>query len=99
MSSVLGAIRARVRVREPRHLPVFVPCFAGPRYDFELEGAPMTATQLADLVEKQIGLWRRNLSQQAARPVTANDLISIISLLSNICDAVKALDTGKAQHG
>jgi hypothetical protein len=53
----------------------------------------MTATQLADLVEKQIGLWRRNLTQQPSRSATANDLVSFLGLLSSLCDAVKALDT------
>ena len=56
MSCVLGAIRARVHVREPRHLPVSFRCFADPRYDFELEGVPMTATQLADVTERQLAL-------------------------------------------
>jgi len=52
----------------------------------------MTPTELADLVEKQIALWRRTLSQQPARPATANDIASIMGLRARVCDSVKALD-------
>jgi len=52
----------------------------------------MTAAQLADVVEKQVDLWRRALSQQPARPATANDIASIMGLLATVCDAIRALD-------
>jgi len=59
----------------------------------------MTPTQLADLVERQLDSLRRNFGQQPTRPATANDLLSLLGpLLSNLCEAVKALDTGKAHH-
>ena len=59
----------------------------------------MTPSQIADLVDKQIGLWRRTLSQQPSRPATAQDLLSFLGLLSSLCDVVKALDAGRVHHG